>query len=283
MISNRPENRFKWTRKSTSRNLQTYRNEPVQPYILREFVRSIRPTSFIDIGANIGYYSLLIAEEETVKNVFAYEPMPSTYNELRKNVKKNNLDDVINCSTLALSDEEGTSNMDVISELSGRNSLSSTAIHRTATVKRNVHVKTSTVDNLFDISANRIALKIDVEGHELQVLHGAINLLKNNTTIIQIEILDAHNDREATQLLDTLGYRKLFTAGPDHYFTNDQIMMNLCLSILETAFKHFIEDFKQPIYLKYWLFPWMGIEISPTLMRFMPKSMRQIISLMRNH
>jgi hypothetical protein len=45
-------------------------------------------------------------------------------------------------------------------------------------------------DNLFNFSKKKIALKIDVEGHEIHTLKGIINNLLNNKCLMMIEISD---------------------------------------------------------------------------------------------
>jgi hypothetical protein len=54
-------------------------------------------------------------------------------------------------------------------------------------------------------------IKIDVEGSELEVLHGARETIKNNSPIILIELLNSHKNAEhntimVTTFLEELGY-----------------------------------------------------------------------------
>ncbi|RYE63155.1 MAG: FkbM family methyltransferase, partial [Oxalobacteraceae bacterium] len=79
-------------------------------------------------------------------------------------------------------------------------------------------VRCTTLDDQFTLTNESIALKIDIEGHELKALQGSEALLSNNRCIIQIEIYEP--DGHIEQWLERLGYRSVFVIGPDHYFSN---------------------------------------------------------------
>ena len=68
---------FRWTRESESRNELTSRYEPVQPFILKALVRRLSNVTFLDVGANIGFYAVIIGSEETVVPVHAFEAVPA--------------------------------------------------------------------------------------------------------------------------------------------------------------------------------------------------------------
>jgi thiamine phosphate synthase YjbQ (UPF0047 family) len=50
------------------------------------------------------------------------------------------------------------------------------------------------------------AIKIDVEGFELNVLKGAVKILKQHAPILIIEIWEPEQERDITSFLDRLGY-----------------------------------------------------------------------------
>jgi FkbM family methyltransferase len=77
--------------------------------------------------------------------------------------------------------------------------------------------RTDTLDNLFDFSAANLCVKIDVEGHELQVLQGALQLMKNNNSLIQVESFP-ENRKAVFDLLQLHGFKHLQSIAADHYF-----------------------------------------------------------------
>jgi len=274
MFSGRPENKFKWTRSSRQRNLQTYRYEPIQPYIFRDFVREFQPQYFLDVGASIGYYTLLIAVERICGQVTAYEPMPRTYNELERNVQLNGLEQIVTCRQVAASFRTGISKMNVVGELSGGNAIASTALHDSK-ILRSQMVKTCSLDELHQLSETKIAMKVDVEGHELEVIKGATELLEKNLTILQIEVFDSSDHSASVRsLLSELGYSQILSVGPDKYFTNDKRIPEIAIDIIEKSMTAFVEDFKKPLYLKSVFLPGIGLELSPRLLKFVPAILR---------
>ncbi len=62
-------------------------------------------------------------------------------------------------------------------------------------------------------------IKIDVEGHEVNVLAGAEALLLKNQAVLQVECFEPHR-HFLRPFLEKLGYRELAEIGPDLYFTN---------------------------------------------------------------
>ena len=133
----------------------------------------------IDIGANIGYYSLILAKIVGDKGkVFAFEPAPDNYSLLKKNIEINDYKNVV-LENLAISDKNGNIELYLSQESMGW--------HRIYPSKycgeNHIKVKTITLDDYFrDISfKDKISfVKMDVEGAELGILRGMASILKNN-------------------------------------------------------------------------------------------------------
>ena len=66
-----------------------------------------------------------------------------------------------------------------------------------------------TGDKIINQNKNIIAIKIDVEGHEINVLNGLKNTLMKNKIIIQIEIFEI-NFQKVNNFLMSMGYRIIF-------------------------------------------------------------------------
>jgi FkbM family methyltransferase len=138
-----------------------------------------RGDSCIDVGANIGYITSLMATKvgKTGK-VTGFEPNPSTFEDLAHNVQLwTTSADVaaIDIYQLAVSNQSGTALFNVGSDraISALISADSDAQER----QSGIEVSLIPLDEIFDENANISLLKIDVEGHELSVLEGAANLL----------------------------------------------------------------------------------------------------------
>lgn len=142
---------------------------------------------FIDIGANIGQYTLLASSivGQTGK-VYSVEAVPDIYTLLNKNISSNNLRNVISYN-VALSNLEGFTSFHLGHYgNSGAGSLKPTI----NTGGREIKVKTSTLDNLF-YDLNKIdVMKIDVEGAELLVLSGGKKLLGKFKPMLILEFSD---------------------------------------------------------------------------------------------
>jgi FkbM family methyltransferase len=132
-------------------------------------IHLLRPGDrFLDIGANIGSYSIL-AGGGVGAAVISVEPIPQTFTALRRNVLLNGLEHNIRCVQMGLSDSPGvlrfSSGLDCVNHV--------LASHETWP---SIEVAVTTVDDLLGQDVPRL-IKIDVEGHELAVLRGARRVL----------------------------------------------------------------------------------------------------------
>jgi FkbM family methyltransferase len=121
---------------------------------------------FVDIGANIGYYSLM-ATTLGASRVFAFEPNETVRDRFEFNIRSNNLEKKITCIPAALGTIEGSLPLSVDSNDLGAGTL----IHN-GTSNETTLVKVRRLDNVLkECSVNKIdALKIDVEGYEFEAL-----------------------------------------------------------------------------------------------------------------
>lgn len=79
-------------------------------------------------------------------------------------------------------------------------------------------VQTCTLDELFDFRNERIAIKMDIEGHEADALRGAANLLHNNEVFLQIEIWP--HKVGCVRYLESQGLSLIANIGRDFYFAS---------------------------------------------------------------
>ncbi|MFN8010162.1 MAG: FkbM family methyltransferase [Holophagaceae bacterium] len=117
---------------------------------------------FMDVGANVGSYTVLAAAAGA--EVVAFEPVPSTFRWLEDNVRLNRLEDRVSARNLGLSRAAGrlafTAGLDTVNH-----------VLRPGEEAEAVEVAVSTLDAELSGRAPA-ALKIDVEGFELPVLDG---------------------------------------------------------------------------------------------------------------
>lgn len=130
---------------------------------------------FLDVGANIGWHSMLMARKYPNSQVFSFEPEPDNINLLQYNIQRNGLSNV-EVIPKAASFEEGEQKFYLYPDKNaGRHSLLPINKGKVITVPL------TTLDHFIKergLSPKRIKLiKIDVEGYELNVLRGAKSLL----------------------------------------------------------------------------------------------------------
>ncbi|NDW04373.1 FkbM family methyltransferase [Jiella pacifica] len=210
-------NSFMWGAPSASRNeiLRSY--EPIQPFLLLELSKHLAIDTFIDVGANIGTYSLFLSRLAGVGAIHAFEPNGKSFEELGRNIVLNGLAQKVHTHRLAASSTSGQAVFQVVGDYSGANGIKSTSIHA-AGIAESV-VECVTLDSMLDAFGERIGLKIDVEGHELEVLRGARQVLTTRKALLQIENYQSDGDDVAGFLGDA-GYERITRVGPDHYYTN---------------------------------------------------------------
>ena len=119
---------------------------------------------FLDIGANWGWFSLLVASRPGFRGrIHAFEPMPETFADLAGVVRGMGLEGRIVCHAVALSDREGSDRMAIPGDLKSGS----------ARLDRNggTVIRLNTLDRMALPPAS--VIKMDVEDHEAEVLRGA--------------------------------------------------------------------------------------------------------------
>ena len=156
--------------------------DPGSTAILKKLLK--KDMNVINIGANIGYFTLLAAREVGPQGkVFAFEPFPQTVELLQKNVDVNGYSNV-DVVPMAVSDKTGTAKLSV-----GGSSLHNVISSRIITEMSLITVPQTSVDDFMsqkELSINFVI--IDAEGSEPFILNGmAKTLEKNPDMVIMIE------------------------------------------------------------------------------------------------
>ncbi len=199
----------------------------------------------VDVGANIGLHTLNMARiVGNTGQVFAFEPDPSNFKILGKNVKVNNYKNII-LEQKAVGDKHGRTTL---------YHADNPGLHRIfpqTKAKGQVQVELTSLDKYF-IDSNLVDkinfIKIDVEGLEFSVLKGMKNILKNNKKIkILFENMQINTIQAGFTPIEVLNYLtsydfKLFclddrTKKLLHVSNNEEIL-KLCSSTNNTISKN---------------------------------------------
>lgn len=203
---------------------EIYKNlfEPEETLFIHDYLK--KGDIFVDIGTNIGIYSLMAAKKIGVEGaVYSFEPVSKTFRRFLENIEINKFKNIIPIKK-ALSDKNGDLVMNISCDgFDGWNSFASITRGTKSTIE---NVETITFDSFFRDEAvwNRISLiKIDVEGWEKFVLLGGEEHFKRSEcpTLI-IEFVD-QNTKNAGYSCKEL-YLQLKSYGYEIYNIKNQII-----------------------------------------------------------
>jgi FkbM family methyltransferase len=165
--------------------------------------------SFWDVGANIGFYSLIFLQNNPRGTVRAFEPDRRNLALLRKTQKRNAL--AMSIIDLAVGDKIGTAPfyVDDITGSTGSLVRSNFIQEQYGQAPLERMVLTTTLDEQLKTGAPDF-VKIDVEGAELEVFQGAAKMLKTCQPILMFEATET-TWAQTSALLKDNGYQ-LFSA-----------------------------------------------------------------------
>ncbi len=166
--------------------------EPETWHVLRQHVAS--GGTFIDVGAHIGWYSLKAAKVVGAGgHVLAVEPNRDTVTMLRANINASGAGGIVLVMPVACSDSEGSLRLYAAPRANtGQSSLSSANASQSASVKESYLVPARRLDDIVhEAGIGRVdVIKVDVEGAELLVLRGSIQIIDRYRPVISLEIID---------------------------------------------------------------------------------------------
>lgn len=135
----------------------------------------LRPgDTFVDVGANIGYFTLLAAKLVGPQGrVYAFEPVPPTLERLKRNIDLSGTSNVTICACAASSAGGHTRvSQRGVGEVSGQNTMRPGSAHQ-----QHWDVSTARIDDVIPGEETIRLMKLDVEGAELLALEGAMQHL----------------------------------------------------------------------------------------------------------
>lgn len=199
---------------------------------MRFLLHYLRPgDAFLDVGANVGVYSLLASSVPEVQ-VLGFEPSTLAYGRAQENLALNPVAGQVRIVQRAVGAEPGTAMLTL-----GRDAVNEVVrAPGVAGVEAEVEVEPVemvTLDAWLDAERfRRVALvKIDVEGLEVDVLRGARRVIAAHSPALIVEV----NDSAGLQaMLDDLGYtcwrydpqrRQLESSAPDQHYHGNVIAL----------------------------------------------------------
>jgi len=167
-------------------------------------------TDIIDVGANIGWNSLMFSDYGPVHS---FEPL---FHEIvSKNISQNNLQNIVKVYPFGLSSENTEREIFIPEKIENMCNYGGTSLHPHVHQKSGTMVKLVKLD---DIYKGRVSLiKIDVEGHELDVIKGSLDVISKNLPSLYIEIFDFSDECEIVKILKSFGYNVILNR-PEHNY-----------------------------------------------------------------
>ena len=171
----------------------SYEGELFNPLI--NIINNNKINFFLDIGSCWGVYSLRLAGNFKDLKILAFDPIKNNIERLKHSIKKNNFKN-IECFHTAIGSKKSKVTLGATEKYSPNYEIDeiNSVINEISDLDY--------LDNLLDLNDKSLILKIDTEGYELEVLRGAINLLKNNKCFCQIEVKENNKDKVFSFLKD---------------------------------------------------------------------------------
>ena len=178
--------------------------------ILGYIKKTGRTNTCIDVGAHVGLWTKELSQ--VFKRVFAFEPMPHHRECFEKNVKKKN----VKLLPFALGDFTGKVNFKIDKKNTGNCHIVENYD------KRKGQFKQKELDNFkFD---KLDYIKIDAEGHEKEVLEGAVETLEKHKPFVSVEIKEkilekvGKSRHQLEQQLEDSDYELILASGCEHLY-----------------------------------------------------------------
>lgn len=203
-----------------------------EPYVTQEIQKNLKSgQTFLDLGANIGYFTLLGASlVGPTGKVIAFEPNPDNCDLIRQSVELNQFQNIIlHCN--AVGDREAEFFLDWDYDTAHSNSL----VKEVPTTSKRVATRTVVLDKILKNDSRIDVMKIDIEGWEGLALRGMTQMLNRDHPIIFTEFFPGMIARfsriDPKSYLDeiqSLGYRFAVLPETDHgkdtFYNSEQVM-----------------------------------------------------------
>jgi len=207
-------------------------SEHDERYERRALLNLIRIDDVVwDIGANIGFYSLLFSKLATKGKVIAFEPSSISRSFLEKSIDKNNICN-IDVKDFALGSKKESTKI-FFSNDSNAEGTASMIYDPGKEMFEEINV--FKIDELQDLDIPNF-IKIDVEGTHNEVLKGGQKFFKNFSPLIMIELKDIP-ERDKYKKIESM---KIFKDLNYDIFEIKKNGLKFCFDILKSECRNFI-------------------------------------------
>ena len=174
-------------------------------------IKIYKPEYFLDIGAHGGLYSIILQKKFSGLKVLAFEPDLQNRYQLYSNLFLNKFEKIVKVYDFGLSSTNRKVSFGMVNETNrGGKRIMEDGDYK---------IIVKSLDQTFSKKKKNCFIKIDVEGHEKDVIIGSQNFLKNNSCLLQIEISKKECLHEIDNLMKSLGY-SLVNKIQDYYYSN---------------------------------------------------------------
>ena len=145
--------------------------EPVETAVIKKL---IRPTdTIIDLGANIGCFTILFCDLVPDGHVYAFEPSPRTFDFLQKNIQSNGFKNA-DLQKIAVGDHDGDAQLFINEYNKGDN-----RVYQSFGIP-GITIRMSTLDSALPSGTKVDMIKMDIQGFEVRALRGMQRVLREN-------------------------------------------------------------------------------------------------------
>lgn len=158
---------------------------------IKQIEKFIKPgMTVVDVGANIGFYTLLLSDLVGRKGrVYSFEPEKSNFNHLKK-MCRNRHNVILN--NLAVGEKDETINLYISNQLNVDH-----LTYNSHEKRRIVPIKSISLDKYFSNKEPIDFILVDTQGFDYYVLKGSINVLKHSNNIAVISEFCPYDLRRA--------------------------------------------------------------------------------------
>jgi FkbM family methyltransferase len=180
-----------------------------EPDVMAVILNFVKPGDIcIDAGANLGYHSILMTKIiGPTGQVLAFEPDPICYEKLKNNLALNGVKEICFPIPTALWDDNIMMRFFIPAECGYGSFLKFNNMEQ-----KEIQIEAVSLDSIMNPEVPIRLLKLDCEGAEEGILHGAENLLKRgvDAVIVEFNFSISDNDKSIRKYMHSLGYDFFF-------------------------------------------------------------------------